>query len=218
MTNLRIGLTSRMIKAPHFNEWRDALAQDWARQLPVLVPDGQWVALPNIGADVVDFAKRWSINAVVLTGGDDIGRTPARDETETRLLDYALESRLPVLGVCRGLQFLQHYFGGTFKTCSREAHVNVRHEVISCGHLSALGPAGTVFTVNSYHEVGIAKNDLVSDLQSAALARGGEVEAAIHRTLPVIGVMWHPERNEAVADVDVRLFRDLFGKTVAGTT
>ena len=63
----------------------------------------------------------------LLTGGEDPGTSPPRDDTERALLDWAIGDRLPVFGVCRGLQFVQRYFGGELVACDRERHVARRH-------------------------------------------------------------------------------------------
>src|SRR5690606_6132737 len=64
---------------------------------------------------------------LVLTGGEDVDparygespvpgvgvTNPARDEAELLTLDLALERELPILGICRGCQLVNVYFGGS---------------------------------------------------------------------------------------------------------
>jgi putative glutamine amidotransferase len=71
-----------------------------------------------------------TLDAVVIAGGEDIdprryneyvdarfGRLcPERDEFELRLLDLALAQNKPVLAICRGMQLVNVYFGGTLYT------------------------------------------------------------------------------------------------------
>ncbi|MEP2654070.1 MAG: NTP transferase domain-containing protein [Paraglaciecola sp.] len=56
-----------------------------------------------------------------------------RDKCESLLLQHAIDTDLPVLGVCRGMQFISHYFGSTLLPC--EGHVT---ESLKIKHQSAL--------------------------------------------------------------------------------
>ena len=62
--------------------------------------------------------------------------------------------------------------------------------------------------VNSYHEWGINKKDLSSQLHPLAFASDGSIEAAYHNELNWMGIMWHPERGESQIDKDI--FKKLF--------
>ncbi len=126
---LLVGITMRVAHAPVSGEPRDALAQDWSRFFSVLLPGRPWLMLPNTGESCPDLAQSMGVNALVLSGGDDIGASPLRDATETALLRWAASHNLPVLGVCRGLQMLQHYFGGGLVRLAPERHVRTRHAV-----------------------------------------------------------------------------------------
>src|SRR5689334_2452359 len=104
----RIGVTMRVEThgATH-HEHRDSLARDWAALLATALPEAAWLPVPNLGAVVVAFAERWELDAMLLTGGDDLGSRPERDATECALLAHCIARGLPVLGVCRGLQLVQ---------------------------------------------------------------------------------------------------------------
>ena len=62
--------------------------------------------------------------------------------------------------------------------------------------------------VNSYHRFGTRESR--APLETWAVASDGVVKAVRHRTLPVLGIMWHPERTSPVAAADVALFRRQF--------
>jgi len=145
-------------------------------------------------------------DAVILSGGNDIGTMPSRDATETALLDWAAAAGVPVLAICRGLQMLNRYQGGRLDTIGR--HVATRHRV-----RGPLAPAGR--EVNSYHNQGIAADGLGRDLLPMARAEDGGIEAVIHRSRPWLGVMWHPEREPVPHPEDLRLIRDHLWQTAA---
>ncbi len=201
----RIGLTSRIVHPREYDEPRDALAHDWATFLGAELPDWQWTTLPNIGAAIVDHAKKWELDGFVLTGGGDIGSEPLRDETEFALLKYALEASLPVFGVCRGMQVVNAYFGGT-TVPSRDARAT-RHQV---EFFSGLFPESGIREVNSCHDLLVVKQTLAAEVEVAALAPDGSIEALNVPGSRVAAICWHPEREHPAAQADVSLLRAFF--------
>ena len=101
----------------------------------------------------------------------------------------------PILGICRGLQLLNVYFGGTLhqhilghaQVCGRD-HLHIVHA--APGLLRAL--YGARFTVNSAHHQAV--ETLGGGLKVLACAPDGTVEAIAHKALPAFAVQWHPER------------------------
>ena len=94
MADVLVGITMRVLRDPASGESRDALAQDWAHFFNALFPGRPWLMLPNTGEACPALAQDLGVNALVLSGGDDIGMTPLRDATETALLRWAA-STLP---------------------------------------------------------------------------------------------------------------------------
>jgi putative glutamine amidotransferase len=173
-------------------------------------------------------------SGLVLTGGEDVeparyGETPApglgavnpaRDAMELEALRHALERRLPVLGICRGCQVLNVFFGGTlYQDLDTQRPGRVRHCQTESGavrtHPVRVQPGSrlasilglTDVQINSFHHQAV--KDLGAGLEATAFADDGLIEAIEATDYPwVIGVQWHPERNEATAaetDPDHRL-------------
>lgn len=144
-------------------------------------------------------------DAIVLTGGNDIGAIPARDATETALLDHAVQTGVPVFALCRGMQFMNHYQGGA--TVPAVGHVASRHSISG-----ALYPAGR--DVNSYHNHAVIADGLGRDLVALATSDDHSIEALCHASLPWLAVMWHPEREPDFDPVDMQLMQHhLSGQT-----
>ena len=192
----------RITEAPHYNESRDSIGQDWIQRLDAwdMVP----LLVPNTLADPVAFLERMKPGLLVLTGGDDIGATPDRDNTENALLADALESELPVLGVCRGMQVINTHLGGGLGRV--QGHARSRHDVTMSAPFAEL--YGATAEVNSYHGLSVTRDGLADELMVTATDADGNVEAFCHTGIPVAGVMWHPERN-AILDGDRRLLAGL---------
>lgn len=204
--NRYLGLTMRVVETQYSTgniEVRDALAHDWSAFLHRALPETPWVPLPNAEDDTMRLISAFKINGLVLTGGDDWGKTPARDATESLLLEWARECRIPVLGVCRGAQVINRFLGGALRPVPAH-HVATRH---------AISWQSETLEINSYHQQGIFAADLATNLHTLASAEDGSIEAFRHAGLPWYGVMWHPEREPQCAQFDIQLFKNLFMET-----
>lgn len=212
---LRIGLTMRSADAASYRETRDALAREWWDFLAFAMPEATALPIPNLGRDAPGFAADWALDALVLTGGGDIGEAPARDQTETALIDWCMASERPVFGVCRGLQMIQRQFGGGLAPCAGADHVATRHPVQFCGDWAWAGAEADNAEVNSFHSWGIRADDLAPALVAFAVSGENWVEGCHHRELPILGVMWHPERSRPFRDLDRCLLRHVFRPAIS---
>jgi N5-(cytidine 5'-diphosphoramidyl)-L-glutamine hydrolase len=210
---LRVGLTQRVVDLPDRGERRDALDQRWTTLLEGagLAP----IPIPNTAREPERFVTELDLRLIVFTGGNDLAHlpdaseaAPERDATESRLYAWCVQHELPALGVCRGLQLMVTLTGGTLSRV--EGHVRRPHAIDVLG--SAHGSLTDGRVVNSFHDWGVTTEGLGPAFRPAALAPDGTVEAAIHPSLPQVGVMWHPER-EADPSEDVALIRALIDGT-----
>lgn len=186
---MNVLISQRVDLLPQRGERRDALDQAWGETLCDLL--GRSVVMlpvPNRPQDVDSMVGACRPSLIVLSGGNDVGGVCERDATETRLLDGAQANGVPVLAICRGLQMVQSYLGGVLAPVT--GHVRCDHPVHA-----APGQILPTMTVNSYHDWGIRQSELAADLRSLYLHEDGTVEAAVHSSLPWLGVMWHPERT-----------------------
>jgi len=218
----KIAISTRVIES-HHHEWRDSLAQDWTNHL--WDQGYQAVLVPNHLASCREYLCDAAL--LILSGGDDIlpqhrgqdSNDPraVRDRTELSLLESAASENLPTLGVCRGMQLINIYFGGMISPISDGSHVATEHDVlVSEGAFGNTLEASRI-RVNSFHNQQIAT--LGDGLEAVARADDGKIEALQHESKPIAGVMWHPERSfsdttafESNARLIRRLMDDWFSR------
>jgi len=206
----RIGITMRSSSAQHYHEARDALARDWYRLFEALGCGNHWLLIPNIGEDVVSYIKYWQLDGFILSGGEDMGVDPQRDKTEQAILALAQAEKMPLLGVCRGMQLIHLHEQGTLD-------LDLKH--VATTHAVTLNPAfawgsnleNNLVEVNSFH-ANIISYPLPASLDCIARS-DTSCEAFQHKTLPWLGVMWHPEREATLQSFNQTLLQWLFGNT-----
>jgi putative glutamine amidotransferase len=120
------------------------------------------------------------VDMIILSGGN---ASLARMHTELKLYNYAIEKNIPILGVCHGAFFLAELSGGTCGDI--EGHRNTEHVVAMEGHN---------ILVNSYHGSNIITVGPEYDVIAADL--DGNIEGFKHKSKPIWGIVWHPERME----------------------
>lgn len=189
-------------------ERRDALDQRLVAfllssgSMPVPVPNGLFPSTGQAGHQaLVVWLGRVKPQAIVLSGGNDIGECLDRDQTENGLLEYARQHSLPVLGICRGMQMMGVWAGGHLAKVN--GHVRSQHRLQISDQT-----AGWPLEVNSYHNWSLA--ECPEEFLVMARSEDGVIEAIRHAHLPWEGWMWHPEREPAFSATDLRRARELF--------
>src|SRR5690554_2677668 len=190
--------------------------------LPILIPDLEEGLLVEVLAEMDGF---------VMQGGTDIspeaygeapimdGKWPGdpyRDQYELKILDFAIRSGKPVLGICRGLQLMNVYFGGTLyqdnatQRNTSVAHRNARlydtvsHEIeFTAGKILDRVYAGEPKSkVNTVHHQSIKA--LGDNLEVLAICpEDGTIEAIGYSGAAegkVMSVQWHPEFSSSLKD------------------
>jgi putative glutamine amidotransferase len=139
--------------------------------------------------------ERFVPEGILLSGGNDLGEYPDRDHTELALIDYAFTKKLPLLGICRGMQILGQWAG--VQTKPVEHHVRKVHHVHGVINKH----------VNSYHQQSLIS--CPKDFSVLAHDKDQEIEAIKHNTLPWEAWMWHPEREHPYCNHDLTRFKEL---------
>ncbi len=149
-----------------------------------------------------------------LWGAEDLCSNDINDELDTRqwrLMELAVKKWRPVLGICRGMQFMNVFFGGTLiqDLPCKDAHMKRTPECChKVSHLKGTFMAelmGADSVVNSRHHQGVG--NIGRNLEIDSVWDDGQtsiVEAFEHRLYPMVGVQWHPEKMFLYGDVQQR--------------
>jgi len=192
----------------------------------------RWIAMePGIEVVKLSFhdqnaAEAKSCDGVLFSGGEDVHPSlygkpefvqefelkeiiPARDQFEYELIKNTLESKKPVLGICRGLQLINVYLGGTLlpdipslsqstahgKISGQDRLHDIRVETLSMLHDITGRENGLV---NSAHHQAVDKP--ADHLRISAFGESSIIEALewkdpLHKSWLLL-VQWHPERMQ----------------------
>jgi putative glutamine amidotransferase len=159
-------------------------------------------------------------DGIILTGGEDINPLQykdtinlavcgdinyQRDTLERKLFDFAFKNKLPLVGVCRGMQMMNVASGGSLygdipteigTTVIHRNNGEVMHEIAIVDTCSLIFPLGTdTFMVNSWHHQGL--KIMPNHLRVIARSFDGLPEAVVMDKSEhpfMIAVQFHPER------------------------
>ena len=186
-----------------------------------------------IGTDDMESAieRMLRCDGLLLSGGEDVdpafyGQTPTekcgeivktRDIAEMKMLEAFLPTGKPVFGICRGVQLMNVYFGGTL-------HQDIK-DISGCNHddwkrkatgnhyvtlspgtkLSGIIGRKTIIANSLHHQ---AVDAVAPDLVVCAVAEDGIIEAVEQPEHPFcIGVQWHPEHTCGFSKPQRQLFK-----------
>lgn len=189
-------ISQRVDEVKDYGEVRDALDEQWHRLFQKI--GAALIPMPNVAENVQEILKRVQPEAIVLSGGNTPveygGFAPQRDQVDKLLIQYAAANSVPLLGVCRGMQSIALYFGGSLKRV--EGHVAVNHKIV--GEIQRC--------VNSYHTYAVETQE--KELHVMARTKQGDIEAIRHVQYPIYGIMWHPERGDVFDEADISFIRE----------
>jgi putative glutamine amidotransferase len=220
---MRIGITDT------FSEDKFEQYVDWILSVDEKI---ETVKLSNKLDNVSEINK---IDGLLLSGGGDLhpryyekeyqlkkakGINEERDEFEFNLIEQALNNDMPILGICRGIQVMNVYLGGSLTvdmvSDGFNDHTSQLDQIFK--HSISIVPNSMLYVltgipeieVNSFHHQAVDR--LGKGLMCSALSSDGVIEAAewvLKDNMPFLMlVQWHPERviNDFLSQKLARLF------------
>ena len=204
-------VTQRIVEVSDYDEIRECLDEQWGRFLN----ECGCVSIPlTYAADIEALFHIVRIGGILLTGGNNLASVETedplnrhRDLNERRLIEHAVPRGIPVLGICRGMQMICHYFGAHLT--ARDNHVRTNHTVVIEPGSRLFDDYGNRHVVNSYHEFAVTEPGAQLHV-SGVCAGDSSIEAVEHHHLPITGIMWHPERERPFNSCDVEFVKRFF--------
>lgn len=215
MSKLRIGLTKKIVISD-YKEIIQGLDIRWDELLHSqnYIP----VHLNIVNSKITkNQLKHLNLDGIILTGGNDLFTycenndlkkySYLRDNYEFSVIRESIKNKIPLLGVCRGLQIINEYFGGSL--IKSFGHSGTTHKI---------HPADSRYKkffsneVNSYHKFSISPKLIGKKLFPLVFDENKNIEAFHHQKYKILGIMWHPERNQKYSPEDIQLLKFFFRK------
>jgi len=167
----------------------------------------------QVGAEVTvvrhvhaqEMLKRQKWDLLVLSPG------PGRPEDFgiASTLDTALQNKLPVFGVCLGLQAIGEYFGGQLGQLPHPAHGRPSRVQVRGGRV--MRNLRNEIVIGRYHSLYVERDSMPDVLLVTASTEDGVTMALEHKSLPVGGVQFHPESLMSLnGEVGLRIVENAF--------
>lgn len=151
---------------------------------------------------LLDKISYFECKAVILTGGGDLleqafnkndnnnnNQLPIRQQKEIEIINFCLKNKISLLGICRGMQVLNLFFGGNLVEIDNHVGREVQIMIKNTKYKSLMPN-----TVLCHHKKGISRDSLAMNFEIIADS-DGSIESIIDEKNKVLGFMWHPERN-----------------------
>lgn len=207
---MKLVITPRLDYLNKYKETRISLDINWIKFLDRC----------NLKYEIFNYDQRFkitnNIGGLILTGGNTLANyfssnclqkkiSTIRDKAETNLIKSCVKKKIPIIGVCRGMQLICNYFGMELSKINK--HIATTHKLI----INKKFKSYIKSDVNSYHSYGLKKQNLNEMFIQLALHKNSNtLEAIKHKKYSIYGIMWHPERYQKYNQEDINLFKMIF--------
>lgn len=205
----KIAITQRLYINENYFELRETLDTQWGaicselNFLPIILP---------IEKDFMEYFDAIKIDGIILTGGNDLNSlnkdsvSLKRDIFEKKLIKYSVENKIPIFGVCRGMQIIGEYFGASFKKVQNET--GIRHNLKVNDQSKYFNELKKLRNVNSFHNYAI--DVLPENFLISATSENGIIKSIEHCNHKIFCQMWHSEREERFDKNQIDLIKSFF--------
>ena len=176
----------------HFNTYIDFIDHNWISYFDK--KKIKFTIIPNSTSFDLSHISKKNIKLIILPGGNDlfskIYLSKVRLKNELDLINFGIRYKIPILGVCRGMQVINLFYKGKQKKIKN--HMRIRHKVYFNNNFFNKKS----IDLNSYHNFSIPINLLGENLTPIGLDKSKNVEFFRHNKLRIFGTRFHPEREK----------------------
>jgi gamma-glutamyl-gamma-aminobutyrate hydrolase PuuD len=126
-----------------------------------------------------------------------------RESLEKNLINHFIKKKKPILAICRGMQLINHLYGGSIKKIKDNSHVRKNHIVFF---------KEKKINTNSYHNYKI--NKVSKEFNILGMTKDKTVEIIYNKKKNIFCTMFHPERK----NIDQKKINTLIKKFINGNS
>ena len=199
---MKIAITQRIDYLRKRNEYRDSIDHELVKLIlsighkPLLISN---LLYDDKKKTINKWLDDFKPEGIIFSGGNDFGEFIIRDKTEEFLYYWALKKRIPILGICRGMQLIGLLNGTKLKKIKN--HINLNHIIVNQSNKKE-------YLKNSFHAYSL--ENCPKDFKITFLSKDGEIEGIVHKKENITGIMWHPERDSSFSKSDINLLKKIF--------
>lgn len=135
------------------------------------------------------------VKGVILSGGPNSVYDENAPKLETKLLDL----KIPILGICYGMQLLVHTLGGVVESNDLREYGNTELNITKDNPLTK----GLAFSFNVWMSHGDVVKTLPKGFISVASSKTTDHAMMMHETQPIYGIQFHPEVRNTVHGIEI---------------
>ena len=151
--------------------------------------------------------KDEEFDLIIFSGGNDLVKNDKskKNKIRKRIDDYyykiGLKNKIPLIGICHGAAYFGEKFGCKIK--KKNGHIG-NHKILLTKK-NYFEKIKTNINVNSYHNYAITSVSKKFDI--LAFSNDKTYELIEHKEKKILCIMWHPERNKKISNLDIKIFK-----------
>ena len=151
--------------------------------------------------------KDGKFDLIIFSGGNDLVKNDKSKKNKIRkkiddfYYKFSTKNKIPLIGICHGAAYFGEKFGCKIK--KKAGHVG-NHKILLTKK-NYFEKIKTNIKVNSYHNYAITA--VSKKFEILAYSDDKTFELIRHKKKKILCIMWHPERNNKISNLDIQIFK-----------